>query len=145
MRTLVWSIVLVVSSAAVIAAQQTASSTAQPQPAQKSPKLVTLVGCVAGDDSLPGQYTISDKDGTTYRLTGTDVRKYVGQQVEITGASPKKVAIVGGLYPSPNAAAQAGAIDPPPAAAAAPGARGVAPATEFRVKSVKAVATACQK
>ena len=134
MRTLAWSIVLVA-----------ASSSAQSQPAQKSPKLVTVVGCVASDDTMPGQYTISDKDGTTYRLTGTDVRKYVGQQIEVTGASPKKVAIVGGLYPSPNAAAQAGAIDQPPAAAAAPGTRGVAPPTEFRVKTVKMVAAACQK
>jgi|SRR5581483_609007 len=145
MRTLACSIVLLVSAAAIVGATQTTSPAAQPQPAQKSTKLVTLVGCVSGGDGTPGQYTISDKDGTMYRLTGTDVRKYVGQQVEVTGGAPKKFVVAGGLLPSPNAAAQAGAIDPPPAAAAAPTNRAAAPLAEFRVKSVKTLAAACQK
>ena len=145
MRSLAWSIVLVLSSAAVIGAEQTTPPSTQAEPPQKSTKLVTLVGCVSSDNTTPGQYTISDKDGAIYRLTGTDVRKYVGQQVEVTGGSPKKFVVAGGLLPSPNAAAQAGAIDPPPAAAAGPTNRGAVPLAEFRVKSVKTVAAACQK
>ena len=114
-------------------------------PAQRgtpSPKLVTLVGCVASDDTTPGQYTIMEsKGGAMYRLSGADMHTYVGQQVQVTGG-PRRFRITGGLLPSPNAAAQAGAVDQPPAAAATSG-RGTGPAPEFRVKNVKTVASAC--
>ena len=114
------------------------------EPANKSTtKLVTLVGCVASDDATPGQFTIVDaKGGTTYRLSGSDMHPYVGQRVQVTGASPR-LRVGFGLTPSPNAAAQAGAIDPPPAAAAGTATRGNPPAPEFRVKSVRSVSGAC--
>ena len=109
------------------------------------PKLVTLVGCVASDETTPGQYTIVEsKGGAMYRLSGADMRTYVGQQVQVTGG-PRRFRIAGGLLPSPNAAAQAGAVDQPPAAAAATPGRGSMPAPEFRVKTVKTVAVACPK
>src|SRR5437879_3571319 len=71
-------------------------------PAQReapSPKLVTLVGCVASDDTTPGQYTIMEsKGGAMYRLSGADMHTYVGQQVQVTGG-PRRLRITGGLLP----------------------------------------------
>jgi hypothetical protein len=123
---------------------QTSSGEKQAKTKETTPKLVTLVGCVAADDAQPGQYTIVDRNGeAVYRLTGTDMHGYVGQQVEVTGGSPRRFIVKGGLLPTPNAAAQAGAIDPPPAAATAPAVPGNAPAPEFRVKSVKTVSGKC--
>ena len=126
---------------AVLSAQTESAPTAQVKPAPT--RLGTLVGCVAS--AIPGQYTMVDpKEGTTYRLSGTDISKYVGQRVQVTRDSSKRLKIAGGLVPSANAAAQAGAVDPTPAAAMpqAPGG-GYAAAEEFRVKSVKAVPGNC--
>src|SRR5919201_3155858 len=109
-----------------------------------APKLTSVVGCVAADET--GQFSVyDDKQATTYRLTGKDLKAYVGQRVEMTGGPPKRVRVAGGLLPTPNAAAQAGAIDPPPAAAGTPGAHVVPPAPleEFRVKNVRLVAGDC--
>ena len=109
-----------------------------------SNKLLTLVGCVAIDDLAPGQYTIVDpKQGTTYRLSGTDMHTYLGQRVEVTREPPRRFRVAGGLVPSPNAAAQAGAVDPPPAAATGPSKRNDLRAPEFRVKTVKTVTGTC--
>ena len=119
------------------------------KPPKPAPKVLTLSGCVVRGETTPGQYTLEDKeDGTTYRLTGTDVRDYIGRRVQIVGGtpSPRKLTIVGGLTPNANVAAQAGDMDP--ARAAMAGAGGVAgPGTvqlpEFRVKSVRPVSGAC--
>lgn len=104
-------------------------------------------GCIAPDTASAGHFTLTDYTSgtTTYRLTGIDVRRYLGKRVEVVGAAVEsKLKIVGGLTPSPNVAGQAGAMDPTRAAMAAQGAEGNAQpgnieVPEFRVKTVKAV------
>src|SRR5579884_3113543 len=136
---------LLAASAALAAAQTTST--------EKPPKTkrLTLVGCVAADETNNGQLTfVDEKDGTEYRLSGTDARDYVGKRVQIVGATnPNKVHVRGGLVPGPNVAAQAGAIDPTKAAMAAQGAnRGTGPAEaaelpEFKVNALKGVKGSC--
>jgi len=130
---------------AALVSAQTASTPDKPSDpkTKQTTKLVTLVGCVeAANPSSPREYRIVDKDSGTFRLTGTDMKNYVGREVEVTGGT-KRFQVVGGLLPTPNAAAQAGAIDPMPAAAAPTAARGTAPPPEFRVKNVKALKGTC--
>jgi hypothetical protein len=140
-----------VASACALALLCTSAPYAQDKkdkPAKPAPKVLTLSGCVVRGETTPGQYTLEDKEnGTTYRLTGTDVRDYIGRRVQIVGGSPsRRLTIVGGLTPNANVAAQAGDMDPSRAANA--GAGGVAgPGTvqlpEFRVKSVRPVSGTC--
>jgi hypothetical protein len=116
--------------------------------AKPAPKMITLSGCVIRGETTPGQYTIEDKEaGLTYRLTGTDVRDYIGRRVELAGGVPsRRFTIVGGLTPNPNVAAQAGDMDPARAAMAAAGGAagpGTIQLPEFRVKSVRPVSGAC--
>jgi hypothetical protein len=143
----------IISALAVAAAA--AQSTTPPPPAQsgKSPKSLTLTGCVAPESGNAGHFTLNDftTGTTTYRLTGTDVRRYLGKRVELVGATTvqPKLKIVGGLTPSPNVAAQAGAMDPAEAARANLGAQGDARpgnilVPELNVKTIKAVAGACR-
>ena len=118
-------------------------------------KPITLIGCVQPSASAPNQFTLAD-DGAPkrlahYRLSGANVKKYAGARVEIVGAVVnQRLKIVGGLLPSPNAAGQAGAMDPTRAAIAG-GAGGTNSGTgnadlpEFRVKSVRPVAGACEQ
>jgi hypothetical protein len=115
-----------------------------PSPSSQT-KLVTLVGCVAKDETAPGQYTfVESKGGAMYKLSGTDMHSYIGHEVQVTGG-PRRFAVGFGLVPSPNAAAQAGAVDQPPAAAAGTPAAGHAPLPEFRVRSVKTTTGTCAK
>jgi hypothetical protein len=140
----------VFAASASIAAVQTTQEQ-QPAPAAKPAKpskVITLTGCVTADDTTPGQFTFADiKSGATYRLTGTDVKDYAGQRVQIAGLSPKKLVIRGGLVPSPNVAAQAGALDPSRSAIssgqAGQSGTGTTELPEFRVRAVKPVAGAC--
>jgi hypothetical protein len=111
-------------------------------------KMITLSGCVERIGTTPTQYTLVDaKEGTTYRLTGTNVRDFIGKKVQIVGAPPTgRLKIVGGLIPSPNIAAQAGAMDPARAATAAAGGSagpGTVTLPEFKVKSVRPVSGSC--
>jgi hypothetical protein len=134
---------LLLALTALVSAQTGSTSDKADAPKTKqTTKLVTLVGCVAGNPSAPREYTIVDKDSGTFRLTGTDMQNYVGREVEVSGGT-KRFQVVGGLLPTPNAAAQAGAVDPTPAAAAPTAARGTAPPPEFRVKSVKTLKGTC--
>ena len=130
------------AAATSIGAQQAPSSSAK-----GASNLLTLSGCVGTDPRQNNVFTLSDAtDPTVYRLTGTNVRKYIGQRVEVSGTAPKRLKIVGGLYPSPNVAGQAGAIDPAKAAVAAqtePNPANVSAMTEIRVKSVRAVPGPC--
>ncbi len=123
-----------------------AQSKAKPQTKPKS-ETITLSGCVVRNEKAPGQYTLADKDADiTYRLTGINVRDYVGRPVVVVGTGVKKLAIVGGLTPNPNVAAQAGAMDPTRAivagqtSAASPG---TVEFPEFRVKSVRPATGSC--
>ena len=49
-------------------------------------KMITLSGCVERGETTEDQYTLSDKkEGSTYRLTGTNFREYIGRRVQIVG------------------------------------------------------------
>ena len=118
------------------------------KPAKPAPEVLTLSGCVVRGEAAPNQYTIEDKTAGSYRLTGTDLRDYIGRRVELIGGipSPRRLKIVGGLTPSPNVAAQAGDMDPARAAVAAAGGSagpGNVQLPEFRVKSVRPVSGGC--
>ena len=113
-------------------------STSKPPAAPKAEKALTLIGCVQREDTKPEWFTLSHtKTGTTYRLTGANVKAYVWRNVRI----------VGGLVPSPNIAAQAGAIDQTKAAMAyqganPPGTGNVEP-LEFNVTRVRRLTGSC--
>src|SRR5215475_10718508 len=120
----------------------------QSAPAAQPPKngTVTLSGCVEASQTMKNAFTLDD-DGRTYMLKGVNVRDFVGKQVEVIGALPKRLTIAGGLYPSANVAAQAGAIDPTKAAMAAqsgPTSQSPKPTVEFTVKSVRLLPGACE-
>ena len=116
-----------------------------------TPKQFRLNGCISRDDIRPGQFNFQDNDsGDKYRLTGKNLKKFVGQRVEIVGGPPGKgVTFKTGLWPSPNVAAQAGAMDPAQAAVARmPGGAADAPGAsalpEFHVTRLRGVDGACQ-
>lgn len=118
------------------------------QPPAKAPKTLSLSGCVVRGEKGSDPFTLEDKTEGKYRLSGINLRDYIGRPVQIAGAlvETKKFVVKGGLLPNPNVAAQAGAMDP--ARAAVAGAGGVAgPGTvdlpEFRVKSVRPVSGSC--
>ena len=117
--------------------------------AKSAPKPITLTGCVQRGESAPDRFTLSEnKESQNYRLTGTDVRDYVGRRVQIVGGVPssRRLKIVGGLTPSANAAAQAGAMDPARAAVASAGGTagpGTVELPEFKVRSVRPVTGEC--
>ena len=125
-----------------------AQGTKADTPPKAANKMITLSGCVERTETTPTQYRLVDAtEGTTYRLTGTDVRNFIGKKVQIVGAQPTgRLKIVGGLTPSPNIAAQAGAMDPARAATAAAGGSagpGTVTLPEFKVKSVRPVSGSC--
>jgi len=118
------------------------------EPAKSPPKPITLSGCVQRGESSPDQFTLSESKGSQiYRLTGQDLRDYVGRKVQLVGGvASNRLKIAGGLTPSPNAAAQAGAIDPTRTATAAAGGSagpGNVELPEFRVKSVRPITGSC--
>jgi hypothetical protein len=108
----------------------------------------TLAGCVSPAPAS-GSFTFTAKDGTKYRLTGKNLKKYAGQEVEIIGGEGKKLTVKGGLLPTPNAAAQAGAIDPGQAAIASqPGGTGTGTGSVdlpvFKVNRLRGLGVSCQ-
>lgn len=137
--------------ALAVAAPTFAQDKAQTKPPKPTPppKVLTLSGCVVRGETPPGEYTIEDKEeGVTYRLTGTDVRDYIGRRVQVVGGvpSPRRFTIVGGLTPNANVAAQAGDMDPARAAMAGAGGSagpGTVQLPEFKVKSVRPVSGGC--
>src|SRR4026209_2032052 len=140
---------LVVFQTAAGAAAQAPGSSSKP-PANDS-KEMRLNGCISRDTVRPGQFNFLDNEsGFKYRLTGKNLRKFVGQRVEIVGGPPGKgCPSRRGLWPSPNTAAQAGALDPAKAAVAnlpggAADAPGVSPLPELKVLRLRGVEGACQ-
>ena len=137
--------------ALAVASPALAQDKAQTKPAkpEPAPKVLTLSGCVVRDETPPGQYTIEDEEaGVKYRLTGTDVRDFLGRRVQVVGGAPsaRRLKIVGGLTPSANVAAQAGDMDPARAAVAGAGGSagpGTVQLPEFKVKSVRPVSGDC--
>jgi hypothetical protein len=131
---------LATTAAEALAQQPSAAKPAKPT------QVLAVSGCISAAPDARKVFTLADAtQGQTYRLTGTDVREYAGQHVEILGAPSKRVRVVGGLYPSPNVAAQAGAIDPTQAAVASEsGTANIAkPPVEFTVKSVRVTPGGC--
>jgi hypothetical protein len=121
-----------------------ATSVIAQQPAKK-PTALTLSGCIKKGDTATGGFTLADGENT-YRLSGVDVRDFVGQRVEVVGGAPRRLKIVGGLTPTPNVAGQAGDMDPSRAAMAAAEAankNGTGAVLEFRIRSIKPLAGAC--
>lgn len=120
---------------------------AQTKTQPKTDKPITLSGCVQRGGAAPNQFTLQDDEGVRYRLTGTDVRDYLGRKVMIVGGVPsRRLKIAGGLQPSANAAAQAGNMDPARAATAAAGGvagPGSVELPEFKVKGVRPVSGSC--
>lgn len=119
--------------------------------AKDASKEMRLNGCISADDRRPGQFNFLDDDsGGRYHLTGKNLKKFVGQRVEIVGGPPGRgVTFKTGLWPSPNVAAQAGAMDPAQAAVArmpggAADAPGANPLPEFKVTRLRGVEGACQ-
>jgi hypothetical protein len=105
---------------------------------------MTLAGCVSPTPAS-GNFTFTAKDGTKYRLTGKNIKKYAGQEVEIVGGEGKRLTVKGGLLPSPNAAAQAGAIDPGKAAIESrPGGTATVELPVFTVNRVRGLSRSCQ-
>ena len=126
------------------AALACAASVIAQEPPKKA-KTLTLSGCVQKSEAPAGGFTLADGPDI-YKLTGLDVRDYVGRRVQVVGGAPRRLKIVGGLTPSPNVAAQAGDIDPTHAAmATVDGANkngtGVVP--EFRIRSIQPLAGTC--
>jgi hypothetical protein len=138
----------VVTPAALVLICAAAASAQEPaarQPAKKKPPTLTLSGCVQRSETSAGQFTLQQGDDI-YRLTGMDVRDYIGRRVQVVGGAPSRLKIVGGLLPSANVAAQAGAMDPARAATAAADASarsGTGPEPEFRVRSIKPLSGSC--
>ena len=115
--------------------------------ATKPSNVIVLSGCVTADPKARKVFTLADAEqAQTFRLTGTDVREFVGQHVEVLGALPKRFRVAFGLYPSANVAGQAGAIDPVKAAIASQdgsAASSTRPLAEFKVQSVRVTPGAC--
>ena len=139
--------------AAMLVFQPAAAALAQSAkaPPKAAPKEIRLNGCISHDTIVPGQFNFLDNDGgEKYRLSGRNLKKFVGQRVEIVGGPPgKRVTFKTGLLPSPNVAAQAGAIDPAKAAVAnlpggAADAAVVSLLPEFHVSRLRGVEGACQ-
>jgi hypothetical protein len=137
--------VLTLLIGAAVAQSASAAQTAPAnQPSKNGP--VTLSGCVEASPTAKNAFTL-DEDGQTYLLKGMNVRDFVGKHVEVIGAMPKRLTVVGGLYPSANVAGQAGAIDPTKAAMAAqsgPTSQSPKPSVEFTVKSVRLLSGGCE-
>ena len=142
--------VLMLAAAVTASAQKQESAKPAAKPAKPATP-ITLTGCVQRGESMPDQFTLSEHKGSQiYRLTGPDLREYVGRRVRLVGGAPdsKRLRIVGGLTPTPNIAGQAGAIDPSRAATEAATATtgpGTVELPEFRVKSVRPISGSCSQ
>lgn len=144
MRCLMLLSLLVATSTAEAALAQDTSSKKAPS----APRVVTLTGCVE-KGATPNQYTIQDMVNGRYEVSGTDIKKYLGQRVQVAGtAGSSRFRVKGGLWPNPNVAAQAGSMDPAKAAVAAmPGGpyagTGEIALPTFKVKAVRTLDGAC--
>lgn len=148
-RFLMSGVLVAMFASPSIGAQAGAGDTAKPR--KDSPQELRLNGCIARDRGTPAQFTFLDNDsGGKYRLTGKNLKNFIGQRVEIVGGPPgKRITFRTGLLPSPNTAAQAGALDPAKAAVAnlpggAADANVQSPLPEFHVIRLRGVDGTCQ-
>ena len=134
------------SLSAVAGAQQT-TPTKKPL---KTPKNITLTGCIEPDPAQPGRFMMTDTSaGTRYHVFGKSFREYLGRPVELDGGiEVKGLKISGGLRPNANIAGQAGAIDPAQAAVQAATSESTTgtpiDVQEFRVKKIRPASGTCQ-
>jgi hypothetical protein len=148
-RVLVLSILISATAAATLGAQSGSASSTTRKTSKAARATMSLIGCVGTGNAAGDAFTLSNDDGTiAYRLSGANMRGYVGHRVTVFGSSDSaRVKIVGGLTPSPNAAAQAGALDPAKAAVAADpfltSPAGGQQLPQFRVRSVRGLGVAC--
>jgi hypothetical protein len=116
----------------------------------KTPKDITLTGCIEPDPAQPGRFMMTDTGaGTRYHVFGKSFREYLGRPVELDGGiEVKGLKISGGLRPNANIAAQAGAIDPAQAAVQAATSESTTgtpiDVQEFRVKAIRPASGTCQ-
>ena len=150
MRSHLLSVLILAIATSMLAAQTADQKDKDKDKAKpKTPKTLTLVGCIATDETKPGRFTMKDpKEGGTYWLSGTDVHDHLNQRVQIVGtlATTKRLQVSTGLLPTPNVAAQAGAMDPAQAAVAAQSSAGTGKPIdmlEFQVKSVRPLPGSC--
>jgi hypothetical protein len=88
-------------------------SPANAQKTTTTPPQTEFTGCVSGERTPSGTFTLTEtQSGGKYRLTGKKMERYAGKMVAIVSGPSKRVAVSGGLWPSPNTAAQAGGLDP---------------------------------
>ena len=148
-----WLAALVGISMLPVALAAQNGTTAEKKPAPKPappPSIVTLTGCIGGGKSAGDPFTLTSADGTVaYKLSGKNMKQYLGRQVTIVGNNDtRRLKIVGGLVPSANVAAQAGAMDPTRAAVAADplstAAKDDQQLPEFRVKAVQTSGASCR-
>jgi hypothetical protein len=142
MRSIACALALAVVGLSTLGAQDKKTS------AKETPKTISLSGCVVRGEKAPEQYTLDDATEGKYRLTGLNLRDYIGKRVQIAGGivETKRLTIKGGLTPNANVAGQAGAMDPARAAVAAAGGAagpGTVDLPEFKVKSVRPVSGGC--
>jgi hypothetical protein len=137
---MMWTHVLagILLAAAVQSPAAPSAGAAAPTRPPVAQPAITLTGCIQVDAARPDWFTFSEaKTGTTYRLSGANVKSFVW----------KKVQIVGGLVPSPNLAAQAGAIDPTKTAmayqSAVPPGIATVESLEFKVDRVRRLSGSC--
>ncbi len=87
-----------------LAASTFAQSDKTPAKETQAPKEMRLNGCITRDARAPGQFNFLESDGGgRYRLTGKNLKKFIGQPVEIVGGPPGKgVTFKTELSPSPG-------------------------------------------
>ena len=74
--------------AGVCAAPLLAQDKDKKAPVKAAPKTISLSGCVVrgGEKTPADQFTLEDVNEGKYRLTGINLRDYIGQRVTIAGA-----------------------------------------------------------
>ena len=88
MRYLLLSVILL--SACWVAAQEASQQTTSPTSAQSNSTTAggetTVQGCLSGSN---GNYTLTDKNGMSYQLTGDTAKlsQHVGHEVKVTGST----------------------------------------------------------
>lgn len=88
-RTILFSLVLLLCPAWMIAQQDSTQSSSSGQTASASASAsspTTIEGCLNGSD---GNYTLTDKSGNTYQLAGDtgQLEKHVGHTIQVTGTT----------------------------------------------------------
>ncbi|MGE3959723.1 MAG: hypothetical protein AB7H96_23625 [Vicinamibacterales bacterium] len=148
MNRVVLAILSSVVLATTVSAQQSSTPDRSSRRESDSPRTLTLTGCVE-KGVKPNSYTIVDDVNGKYEVSGSDIKRYLGQRVQVAGTpGSTRFRIRGGLWPTPNVAAQGGAIDPARAAIAAQpggGATGTGDINlpTLKVKAVRTLDGAC--